>query len=99
MFESPSMMGPLLAAINVSPSQARPRIPMTAVMPAWHVLVLTIAATGALVSRRMRAAIASMMIAMVIGMLTVIGAGRATGDATGAAGAAGRLAGSVVAVS
>src|SRR4051812_32082164 len=93
MFESPPMIGPLLAAINVSPSHARPRMPMTAVMPAWQVLVVTIFAAGALVTRSMIAATASITIAMVIGMLTVIG------TAAGGGAAGGATAGDVVGVS
>src|SRR3954471_22285944 len=98
MFESPPMIGPLLAAMNVSPSHARPRMPMTAVMPAWQVSVFTIAAGGALVTINMSAAIASMTMAMVIGIVTVIGAAGAAG-AGGAGARAGTSAGSVVAVS
>src|SRR3954469_5592710 len=86
------MIGPLLAAMNVSPIQARPKIPITAVMPAWHVLVVTILLTGAFVTRSMIAAMASMTIAIVIGMLTTTGAA-----AAGAAGAT--YAGAVVGVS
>src|SRR4051812_5995846 len=92
------MIGPLLAAMNVSPSHARPRMPMTAVMPARQVFVFTIAAGGALVTISMSAAIASMTMAMVIGMVTVIGAAGAAG-AGGAGAGAGKLGGSVVAVS
>src|SRR5689334_1605922 len=95
MLERPPMIGPLLSAMNVSPSQARPRMPMTAVSPALQVLVLTISPAGAPVTRIMMAARASITMAIVIGMLTTIGAG-----ALGAGGAtAGRSAGIVLAVS
>src|SRR5688572_32519149 len=79
MFDRPPMITSLLAAMNVSPIQASPRIPMTAVIPAWQVLVVTIFATGALVNDSISAATPSMMMAIVIGMLTVIAAAAAAG--------------------
>src|SRR4051812_534845 len=97
MLESPPMIGPLFAAINVSPSHARPRMPITAVMPAWQVLVVTIWAAGALVTSSMIAATASITTAMVIGMLTTIGTVAAAGAA--GTGAGGSTAGDVVGVS
>src|SRR4051812_27016034 len=96
MFDSPPMIGPLLAAMKVSPSHARPRMPMTAVMPAWQVLVVTILAAGALVTISMIAAIASITTAMVIGMLTTIGTAAPGGAGVGAGGSG---AGAVVGVS
>src|SRR3954451_5303854 len=87
MLESPPMIGPLFAAINVSPIQARPRMPMTAVMPAWQVLVLTILSALAPVNRSMSAARAIMMMAIVMGMERVnilrAGLGGAGGGSSG----------------
>ncbi len=59
-----------LAVMKVSPSQARPRIPMMAVIPDWQVLHLGTSATGARVTVRMSAATASMTIAIAIGIPT-----------------------------
>src|SRR5687768_7683779 len=83
MFDRPPMITSLLAAMNVSPIQASPRIPMTAVIPAWQVLVVTIFATGALVNDSISAAIPSMMMAIVMGMLMVIGAAAGAGFVAG----------------
>ncbi len=58
------------ALMKVSPSQARPRMPMIAVMPDWQVLHFGTSATGALVTVRMTAATVSMTIAMAIGIVS-----------------------------
>jgi hypothetical protein len=51
-----------LPLIKVSPNQASPKMPMTAVQPAWAVLVLGIASIAGLVSHNMIAESASMTI-------------------------------------
>src|SRR5690349_8670564 len=89
------MIGPLLAAMNVSPSHARPRMPMTAVIPAWQVLVVTIFPTGAPQNTIINAASESMTIAIVIGMLTTVAAG-AGAVPGGGAGAGAGIRGAVV---
>src|SRR5215831_8826743 len=55
-----------LPLIKVSPNQASPKMPITAVKPAWAVLVLGIASIAGLVSHNMMAESASMTIWMVM---------------------------------
>src|SRR5688572_21335693 len=69
----PPMMASWFALIKVSPSHARPRMPMIAVMPDWQVLHVGTSATGALVTVRIIAATASMTIAIAMGMPTTTG--------------------------
>src|SRR4051812_21461233 len=73
MFDRPLVIVRLLSSKNVSPSHASPRIPITAVIPAWQVLLLTIAAGDALANRHIIAAKASMTTAIVIGIETTTG--------------------------
>src|SRR5436190_10698817 len=60
--------------MNVSPSHAKPRIPITAVSPAWQVFVFTIWSTGARVNNSIAAATVNITMAIVIGIETVTGA-------------------------
>src|SRR5246127_3065295 len=73
MLLSPPMIVSRLALMKVSPNQARPRMPMIAVMPDWQVLHLGTSATGALVTVRIMAATASMTIAIATGIERMIG--------------------------
>jgi hypothetical protein len=68
MLLSPPMMTSRFALMNVSPSHARPRMPMIAVTPDWQVLHFGTSFTGAFVTVRMRAATASITMAMAIGI-------------------------------
>src|SRR3954468_11099368 len=79
----PPMITSRLALMKVSPSHARPRMPMIAVTPDWHVLHFGTSPTGALVTVRMSAATASMTIAIVIGMVSGFFAAGWSSDATG----------------
>src|SRR6516164_8915650 len=63
MLLEPRMMVSWLALMKVSPSQARPRMPMIAVTPDWQVLHFGTSATGARVNVRISAATANMTIA------------------------------------
>ena len=48
----PPMIASRFALMKVSPSQARPRMPMIAVMPDWHVLLLGTSRDGRLGDRQ-----------------------------------------------
>src|SRR3954471_5895570 len=78
MLLRPPMITSRLALMKVSPSHARPRMPMMAVTPDWQVLHLGASLTGALVTARISAATASMTMAMVIGMVSGLSGALAT---------------------
>src|SRR4030095_5785240 len=75
----PPMITSRLALMKVSPSHARPSMPMIAVTPDWHVLHFGTSFTGAFVTVRMSAATASITMAMATGMLSGLLGGRGTG--------------------
>src|SRR4051812_10926615 len=66
------MIVSLLALMNVSPSHAKPRMPMSAVTPDWHVLLFGTSAAGAFATARISAPTVIITIAMEIGIVITV---------------------------